>query len=301
MALGPSAGRAAATFPGTNGKLAVFFRAPVGDTDADTALALIGADGRVDDRFLASPLSSIDSAGSARFSPDGRRIAFTSTTWRGDRVCVAPINGYGPHCLAHGTAPAWTPNGRRLIYIHPDPSRYWYEIESIPANGGTPQVLAMNAERDEVGVSVTGKIAFTGSNGKIWVMNANGTGLRQLTTGLLPSPTTGAGLDYSPSWSPDGRRLAFERYDLELFHVLIVRVRDGATRSIAGSGRAPVWSPDGRLIVYERGSGLRLVHPYGTGGRHLKVSPAQPSFPSAPTFEPDSKAPADWQALNTGR
>jgi Tol biopolymer transport system component len=42
------------------------------------------------------------------------------------------------------------------------------------------------------------------ASGEIYVMNADGTGLRRLTT----SP----GMDGNPSWSPDGRRIAFASY-----------------------------------------------------------------------------------------
>ncbi len=40
------------------------------------------------------------------------------------------------------------------------------------------------------------------ASGEIYVMNADGAGLRRLTTGM----------DANPSWSPDGRRIAFASY-----------------------------------------------------------------------------------------
>ena len=47
------------------------------------------------------------------------------------------------------------------------------------------------------------RIAFDrGGNGGIYVMRANGTGLRRLTTNAL---------DTEPTWSPDGRWIAFVR------------------------------------------------------------------------------------------
>jgi dipeptidyl aminopeptidase/acylaminoacyl peptidase len=43
-----------------------------------------------------------------------------------------------------------------------------------------------------------------GSEGDIWVMNADGSGAQNVTSD--------AALDYGPSWSPDGTQIAFSRY-----------------------------------------------------------------------------------------
>src|SRR5581483_9983654 len=66
-----------------------------------------------------------------------------------------------------------------------------------------------------------------------------------------------------PSWSPDGRRLAFVRYadqgrrlSLATANADGTGVRDLVVSSPAAPFiRGPAWSPDGRLIAFVEGAG----------------------------------------------
>jgi len=99
-------------------------------------------------------------------------------------------------------------------------------------------------------VSLDGsRLAFvadtTGSN-QVWVMNFDGSGLRQITHDAYE------GTD--PAWSPDGRRIAYvgfgEGTNRDLF---VVDVATGKTRRIVKGLRDPwnpQWSPDGELLLY---------------------------------------------------
>jgi dipeptidyl aminopeptidase/acylaminoacyl peptidase len=74
----------------------------------------------------------------------------------------------------------------------------------------------------------------------------------------------------SPSWSPDGRRLAYARSG-RIF--VIAADGTGARPLSAGGDSEPQWSPDGRWVAYVHGAlgngSLRIVHPDGTGARRL--------------------------------
>jgi len=58
----------------------------------------------------------------------------------------------------------------------------------------------------------------------------------------------------SPSWSADGRRLAYVSFEKRRSEVYIQDVASGARESVAsfpGINGAPAWSPDGRLSGFD--------------------------------------------------
>jgi Tol biopolymer transport system component len=105
------------------------------------------------------------------------------------------------------------------------------------------------------------KVAFTSfrddPKGEIYVMNADGSGVTRLTT----NPGSAAfnfnnGFDSSPSFSPDGQRIAFmsSRNFNEDIHVMNAD-GTGVTRLTTNSGIDdfdPTWSPDGTRIAFVR-------------------------------------------------
>ena len=88
----------------------------------------------------------------------------------------------------------------------------------------------------------------------IFAVNAEGTGLTQITSG--------DGEEIDASWSPDGTRLAVEtqRSPSEPTGIAIVDVATGDIRMITenpfdGDDAKPTWSPDGTRIAFARSRG----------------------------------------------
>jgi TolB protein len=77
----------------------------------------------------------------------------------------------------------------------------------------------------------------------------------------------------NPSWSPSGRRIAYEA-DIDPYgdaHGIRVANADGrnARWLVRGSAESPAWSPNGRLIAYMAGQRIYVVRPNGTGRRRI--------------------------------
>ncbi|MFV2043623.1 MAG: TolB family protein [Anaerolineales bacterium] len=94
----------------------------------------------------------------------------------------------------------------------------------------------------------SGKIAFVsdrdGSN-QIYLMNADGSGVRQLTYG--------PGENAKPAWSPDGLRIAFTS-DRDGNREIYIMQSDGSGQlnftNYFGDDHSPAWSPDGSAIAF---------------------------------------------------
>ncbi len=117
------------------------------------------------------------------------------------------------------------------------------------------------------------KIAYA-ANGRLWVADLDGTNAREINVG---SGSWG----YSPSWSRDGKRIAFSRGrhndDGHWFKHIYLANADGTGRTKLSKGDVqddhPSWSPDGRRIVFERvtGSGRDDDGTFVDTDRHLVV------------------------------
>lgn len=110
------------------------------------------------------------------------------------------------------------------------------------------------------------QIAFSSNrsgNYDIYIMNSNGSNLRQLTSDPLASLyfVPGNADDYAPAWSPDGKRIAFVSGNNKLSTSFVdtdifIMDKDGQNivrwkGSLPNSAdNYPNWSPDGCCIVF---------------------------------------------------
>jgi Tol biopolymer transport system component len=97
--------------------------------------------------------------------------------------------------------------------------------------------------------SPTGQILFTAlSNGfdHVYVMNANGTGVTELTSDPYD--------DVTPQWSPDGKEITFQRSE-NGFAVYTMNADGSQIQRLSptpGRDLLPSWSPNGQTIIFTR-------------------------------------------------
>jgi Tol biopolymer transport system component len=254
------------TAPGKNGQI-VYAKFP--------RLWVVEADG-TGERKLPHLERSEDS--NPDWSPDGSRIAFDRCAERCEIWTMNPDGSkpkrLGPNCLRSTDSscvdrgfPAWSPDGRRIAF------------GQATLRGGKVE------------------------SAEIFVMNANGTGVRRVTQVTAGRPFAMDVL--RPAWSPDGRQLVFEVENLASAEppnrraLFVVHADGSGLRQLTpwplNAGDDPDWSPDGKVILFRTVSvanrhhgNLHTIRPDGTGLRRLTNYPA-PKAVGSPTFSPDGK------------
>lgn len=128
---------------------------------------------------------------------------------------------------------------------------------------------------------------ITKSSGRfhLWVADADGEGaLNALTS---PEPLI------SPSWSPDGTRLAYVSFETRKPVVYVHELATGKRQAVAnfrGSNSAPTWSPDGRYLVatLSRDGGSQLFRIELATGQLLRLTQST-AIDTEPAYSPDGQ------------
>ena len=215
------------------------------------------------------------------FSPDGRQVAFTSNRAGNWDIWVVPVAGGKPMQLTNSTAqdlhPSWSPDGRHIVYSAlSSRSGLWELVLVNVSNPSTPHFLG-DGRFPEFSPDGT-KIAFQRARQRgtrqfsIWTVDfANGQTSR--ATEIVAAANAAV---ITPTWSPDGRKLAFATVvnpgaEGDASHgaatLWVVNI-DGTGKSNLTNDRftnvQPVWSPDGRIYFVSNRSGsdnIWALHP----------------------------------------
>jgi TolB protein len=105
----------------------------------------------------------------------------------------------------------------------------------------------------------------------------------------------------SPSWSPDGSRLAYVSFDQKKPIVIVQNLAQGTTRVVAnyrGNNSAPAWSPDSRfLAVALSKDGLTQIYRVPAGGGDAERLTESSGIDTQPAYSPDGQ----WIAFTSDR
>jgi uncharacterized repeat protein (TIGR01451 family) len=281
----------------SNGKIAFTGSGPT------TRISVVNADGTG-----AGPLTAgLDSDRRAAWSPDGSKLAYRTTTHTGslpspENVVVVNADGTSKVTLTSNAAPlpfedegpTWSPSGDLVAFIGRDASVY-----VVRPDGTGPVRLINNAVRiSGLDWSPDGtRFAFT-KDGALFVMDADGSNQRQLTT--RQNTANGQTTDSDPDWSPDGSKILFTRSSGDA--LVINPDGTGLTRpfniqQMVGAA----WSPDGTKVVYTLVNDIYVANLDGSGLPLKITSGSSPAWQPLPNANPTPPPPPAQTFTISGR
>ena len=250
------------------------------------------------ERALTSPAFDDGETGiraeTPAWSPNGMWVAFVWASFaqdgsfhqglyvaRSNQLPDAPDERY----VGNGACPSWSPDGLRLAAT----------VETFSASSASDRIEVMNADGSDAEQISSGpddlcpdwssgdEIAYQ-HNGAIDVMKPDGSGDRP----VIPNGS-------SPSWSPDGTRIAFlrntrPRANRPTYRVFVANA-DGTNAKQLTSAPATIrdlradWSPDGHELVFARcdnGGRCWIFTTNDDGSGLRRLTPEKPAFCRVP-------------------
>jgi dipeptidyl aminopeptidase/acylaminoacyl peptidase len=186
-----------------------------------------------------------------RWSPDGRWLAFVSEREKKGKgqLHVMPADGGEAVRLTDlkpgVTSPAWSPDGRWIAFVSRVGGWEEPEDEEERERSKPPRVI------DVLKYKSNGVGFVHDRPQQVFVVAADGGPARPLTRGAFEN--------HHPTWSPDGRQVAFvsarhaERDEDGAADVFVMSIDGGEPRQVTrteGPVSWPAFSPDGRTIAY---------------------------------------------------
>jgi dipeptidyl aminopeptidase/acylaminoacyl peptidase len=201
---------------------------------------------------LACALVFFISAAHAAAPGANGRIAYQNAGALGTAIAVVDNDGAGLRVLTSGasaTAPAWKPASPSIAFV----SAGKLSAVDLVSGNVTALLAADGYALSAPAWSPDGaKLAFIGTktadgSTDLWVANADGTGLTNLTND--------AAKDADPAWSPDGAKILFATDrdgNFEIYSILPDGTGAARLTDDPSADRDPDMSPDGSKIVFVR-------------------------------------------------
>ena len=197
-----------------------------------------------------------------RWMPDGKSLAFISTSDGEAQVWIVPATG--------GEARKASTISTGVSDLQVSPDGKWFSFSSTvypdcPTDDCNKKRME-EVEKSKVKAKIFDRLPYRvwnawkdGMRNHLFVMPISGGVAADITPGDFDSPPIDLGGNSSYSWSPDSKEIAFERNADPVVaistnnDIFVVPITGGEARKITdnpGNDSQPLYSPDGKYIAY---------------------------------------------------
>jgi Tol biopolymer transport system component len=271
-------------------------------TEAPSGLFLLSLQTGEKRRLTSLPAKSIADVSPA-FSPDGHTLAFVRLVGAGASDLwlltlsdeLRPIGEPTQLTFNNWSAssPVWTPDGREIIFSSERPGGNSLWRIAASAAGQPPRLASVGEGATGLAISGQGaRLVYTRSLSDSNMYRLQVTGSQSKATPPMNfNPSTRD--DFSPQFSPDGKRIAFTSSRSGNYEIWVCNSDDSnserltSLRSLSGT---PRWSPDGTRIVFDsRPQGQAEVYVISSEGGAPQRLTNNPSDDAAASWSRDGK------------
>ena len=206
-------------------------------------------------------------------------------------LALGPNESYGDYM-----APVVSPTGRRIVYANAPGHLMIADLDPSTGISSNDRELVSHRVLHDAPTSV----AWSPGGGRLvlmegfahkglWIVGADGSGLRRLSCRCHISVYDGSGV----AWSPGGRWIAFAGLVSGHLRIQVVKPDGRGLRTVSAPGGSydaqPAWSPDGRRIAFVRGGNTEgedgVIEVTSAHGHHARrIGPG-----TAPVYSPHGR------------
>jgi len=186
-------------------------------------------------------IASVPGRGPA-LSPDGKRLLYMAGTWTATRLMVSGVDGSNGRQITDGSSIAWnnhwspdakfiaftgreSPGGELAIYVMRSDGSGRRRLTKLAPEEGNAQWPVWSLDGRRLAVQVNNLKANTSH---IWIVEVETAKALKLATHDRPY------LDETPSWFPDGKRIAFQSNRTGRMEVWVMNADGSGTHQITG-------------------------------------------------------------------